>query len=424
MKKLLLVIFLLIILILALPVVSWYMTTATSPTVSSQHQLENGDVRRLKQLIAANNDPQKNELTLTERDLNLLLQYAIQQHALPLTGEIQLFQQQSVVRASIDTQSVLRRFINIAIYFQIQSKAIHLTLGEVGSLTLPAESMQTLLTMATPYLRQHPQAEQVEALWQTIQRVTIDDQQATITFNSGPNAQSQLQQQQLQFLLGKNALQRLPFYQQALEQHYASQGNKRFSLSKAMQFLFATAVEQNHSDPISDNKAIILSLFLHTANHRTFGALELPSMIALPQQPLRFSLEGRGDLAHHLMATATITLFANSAIADTIGLYKELLDQEEARGFDIRDLIADRAGSLLASRLTSDEEEARYYQQRLAAMENESELFPPSRRLAADLELQLLNSSGTNDDQQLQKMNNQIDQHVKASPIYLGNRRG
>ena len=213
-------------------------------------------------------------------------------------------------------------------------------------------------------------------------------------------------------------MQRLPFYQQTLEQKFVGQARKRLSLSTAMQILFNEAVQQNHPDSVSENKAIILSLFLHTANHRNFGALQLPNIIAMPAQPLRFSLEGRTDLANHLLATATITLFANSAIADTIGLYKELLDQQQAGGFDVRDLIADHAGSALASRLTGDKQQARYYQQRLATMKSETELFPKTRALAANLELQLLNNVDTDQTPLIQSINSTIADHLNASPIY------
>lgn len=416
MKKLLFIITFIVIATLSILVVSWYGVTATTASVGYQQQLENGDVKRLQQLIADHGNSQYRTLTLTERDLNLLLLYGIQKTHLPIASTVQLVDQRGVLRASFDSQQPFRRYINIAIHFSIEGKTINLDLGEIGNLSLSATNMQTLQALLTPYLRQQPRTEPIEAVWQNIETIKLSDQQATLFFIDNPVMKTQLQQQQLKFLLGKNALQRLPFYQQRLEQYYANQGRKRLSLSSAMQLLFDTAVQQNHPDPISENKAIILSLFLHTANHHNFGSLKLTELITLPQQPLRFSLEGRTDLANHLLATATITLFANSAIADTIGLYKELLDQQQASGFDIRDLIADHAGSSLATKLTNDEVQARYYQQRLAVIKSETELFPQTRRLAATLALQLLNNES--DGQQMSNINSRISEHIKASAIY------
>lgn len=420
MKKLLFIIVFVVIAILSVPVVSWYMATATSASVDHQQQLESSDVKRLQQLIANHNNSQHRTLTLTERDLNLLLLYGIQKIDLPVAATIELVNHSGVLRASFDSQLPFRRHINIAIHFSVEGKTVNLGLGEIGQLSLPASSMQTLLSLAMPYLRQQQHAQQMETVWQNIEVIELSDQQAKLVFVDNPAMKTQLQQQQLQFLLGKNALQRLPFYQQTLEQQYATQGRKRLSLSTAMQLLFNIAVQQNHPDPISENKAIILSLFLHTANHRNFGSLKLTELIALPQQPLRFALEGRTDLANHLLATATITLFANSAIAETIGLYKELLDQQQASGFDVRDLIADHAGSALATRLTSDEPQARYFQQRLAAMKSETELFPQTRILAANLELQLLNNTDDGGAQTMQNINSSIAEHLKTSAIYNG----
>lgn len=423
MKKLLLIIVVIVVAIVAVPVVGWYMGTATSANVERQQQLANDDLKRLQQLIAKHNRSPQRALTLTERDLNLLLLYGIQQTNLPVSAKVQLLDQGGVLRASFDSQLPWRRYVNIALHFAVEQnpdeeKTLILNLGEVGLLSLSANTLQTLQALAIPYLRQQSHAEQIEAVWQNIESIELNNQQAKLVFVDNPEMKTQLQQKQLQFLLGKNALQRLPFYQRVLEQQFADQARKRLSLSTAMQVLFDTAVQQNHPDPISENKAIILSLFLHTANHRNFGSLQLPELIDLPQRPLRFVLEGRNDLANHLLATATITLFANSAIAETIGLYKELLDQQEAGGFDVRDLIADHAGSALASRLTGDKQQARYYQQRLATMKSETELFPKTRALAANLELQLLNNDDTDQTPLIQSINSTIADHLNASPIY------
>ncbi|MGK0443060.1 MAG: hypothetical protein ACJA0N_002880, partial [Pseudohongiellaceae bacterium] len=230
-----------------------------------------------------------------------------------------------------------------------------------------------------------------------------------------------IQQQQLEIILGKDALNRLPFYQQVIEQSFQQRLGQRVKLHQVMQELFNVAVTERNASPMSintvaDNKAILFALFLHTIESDDAAFLQSEQMISLPQQPIEFTIERRKDLAQHYLGTAVITLFANSAIADTIGLYKELQDQNGPSGFSASDLIADRAGSLLASQLLNPAT-AKHLQQRIAATQNELELFPNTRIIAPQLEQQMNQHQG--DQQQvIYNIEQHIDQLAKSVAIY------
>ena len=71
---------------------------------------------------------------------------------------------------------------------------------------------------------------------------------------------------------------------------------------------------------------------------------------ALPQRDI--TLRGRHDHALHYLLSATLVMGANRALADALGLYKELADAGDPRssGFSFDDIAADKAGTALGQR--------------------------------------------------------------------------
>ena len=349
-----------------------------------------------------------------------MLAYASQQlqPQINFAGHIDLHPQRSQLLLSLNTGLPFRPYLNLQIDFDTEGKNIHLLGGRFGGMSLPQQSVELLLNMTLPYAQQHPQFHTGSQLWQIIETINIEEDLLTIDFIIKPEVQAQLQQQQLELMLGKDALKRLPFYQTQIEKHFADRLGQRIKLHEVMQKLFtiAQAQQQNGANAITDNKAIILALFLHTLDPADAKVLQLDQHIKLPSRPIEFTIERRKDLAQHYLGTAAITLYANSTIADAIGLYKELQDQNGRSGFSASDLIADRAGSLLATQLTQAGS-AEWLQQRLAATQSEQEFFPNTKLIDRQIE-QLLENPQGEQGQILQQIKQQIDAYVQAVEIY------
>lgn len=394
----------------------------TATVINSDQAIQQNDLSRIRQFIHENdNTPTHKRLELTEDDVNQMLRYA-SQHArfnMGIQAQAQLHPKASELLVSINTFLPLRPFLNIRLDFTTEGKNIVLLGGKIGSLELPQQSIELLVNLTMPYAQQHAQYQPGTQLWQTIQDIQIQEDQLNIEFIVNKSLQAELQQQQLELIIGKSALERLPFYQQLIEQQFQSSLGKRVKLYRVMQQLFIESVTQQTlgADPIADNKAIILALFLHTINTNDFALLELKNSIELPAKAIEFTIERRKDLAQHLLTTATITLFANSSIADAVGMYKELEDQITSSGFSVSDLMADRAGSFLASNLLDNPDQARLLQKQLASIERESDIFAPSQPLATQLEQRLM-SAPTNQQNLLDEINNDIDAHVRGVKIY------
>ena len=62
-------------------------------------------------------------------------------------------------------------------------------------------------------------------------------------------------------------------------------------------------------------------------------------------KPLRVTLAGRDDFAQHWLLSAALAIEGGGALADAMGLSKELQDARSGSGFSFNDLAADRAGT-------------------------------------------------------------------------------
>tara|TARA_R110000868_G_scaffold179802_2_gene420046 strand:+ start:56937 stop:58217 length:1281 start_codon:yes stop_codon:yes gene_type:complete len=419
-KKFLLVLLFIFLLLLSLPIVGWWMSLQAQPSVS--FTADDGaaqELGRIHQFIQqSETTPTHKRVEFSGQDLNQLIRHSSQQFKkhLDFAGHVNLQPERSELLLSINTHLPLRPYLNLRIDFTTYGKNLVLLGGQIGSINLPQQSVELLVNMTMPYAQQHPQYNSGTQLWQTIEAITLSENHIAIDFNIDERMQAQLQHQQLELFIGKTALERLPFYQQAIEQQFANRLGQRIKLYEVMHALFNLALSQPQADIVADNKAILLALFLHTADREDFEMLNLQQHVQLPQQPIELTIERRKDLATHFLSTAVITLFANSSIADAIGLYKELQDQDGYSGFSVSDLIADRAGSLFASQLINPNL-APQLQKNIALSQQEHDFFPITYPLASQLEQQLHNSAG-NQQAMLEQIEQQIDQHARAVAIY------
>jgi hypothetical protein len=137
----------------------------------------------------------------------------------------------------------------------------------------------------------------------------------------------------------------------------------------------ATPPAQSSADAIADNRAIILVTTFHVLGI----SLEklLPEAANWPRFPSQnVTLDGREDFAKHFMVSAAITAFADTALADAIGLYKEIDDARYGSGFSFNDIAADRAGTKFGEKAVSNEDSAEDMQRRVASGLEDSDLMP------------------------------------------------
>lgn len=149
------------------------------------------------------------------------------------------------------------------------------------------------------------------------------------------------------------------------------------AMPKLLAPLFALAASRaSGGDPQADNRAalIVLSSYI---NGRRLDALVPDAATWPPVQRLSVRLHGRVDLAKHFVNSAVLAATGGQAVAQTVGLFKELDDARGGSGFSFIDLLADEAGTRFGKRATESRVMARALQPRAASAMSESQWMPP-----------------------------------------------
>ena len=177
-----------------------------------------------------------------------------------------------------------------------------------------------------------------------------------------------------QFVPAEDAARLRDFHTRLVELTQAHRGP--IALPALLAPLFAHAVERaSGGDPVADNRAALLVLSSYVSG-RNLDAL-VPGAAAWPAAPrLSVRLHGRVDLAKHFVNSAALAATGGEAVAQTIGLFKELDDSRGGSGFSFIDLLADEAGTRFGKRATESRVMARSVQPRAAAALADTEWMP------------------------------------------------
>jgi hypothetical protein len=219
-------------------------------------------------------------------------------------------------------------------------------------------------------------------------------------------------------IFGPQDRERLFRQQSLLAEHTRRSATARVSLAEVLPLLFRLAAERAvPGEAAAENRVAILVATMHV--------LGLPLQQLLPEaaawpQPDRqmVTLDGRGDLAKHFMLSATIAAYADTVLADAVGLYKEIEDARSGSGFSFNDLAADRAGTSFGERAVSAETTARSLQARVASGLQDADLMPPWRDLPEFLPERVFKQRfGGVDAPAYRQLMQDIERRVAALPV-------
>jgi hypothetical protein len=170
-------------------------------------------------------------------------------------------------------------------------------------------------------------------------------------------------------------VQRLRPYHEHLARLVRQAKGFELSLATLLPPLCATATERSPGSSEADEfRALSVVLAAYVAGYRLERAI--PDVAAWGRLPPRVvTLAARDDLAKHFMVSAAIAANADTALADAVGLFKEMDDARHGSGFSFDDLAADRAGTRIGERGTGPEGRAMLV--RCAAGLDERDILPP-----------------------------------------------
>jgi uncharacterized protein YfiM (DUF2279 family) len=192
----------------------------------------------------------------------------------------------------------------------------------------------------------------------------------------------------------------------------------RPSLAQLLPMVLRAAGDESSNERIvEDHRAALLALTFYV-NNWPIEAM-VPEARGWPRASRRNTLlRGRHDLAQHFTVSAVVSAFAGTAIANAVGLSKEMDDLRRTSGFSFSDLAADRAGTLLGEMATGSAESARRLQAQLSSL-NEDDFMPAVAGLPDNLTpAEFTRRYGDVGSPAYTRLIDEIDRRIAALPLY------
>jgi hypothetical protein len=351
----------------------------SAPVVEPAKRLSHRDIERIKQLLRQH-DPRQlkrqevRTLSLTERDLNLLLEYA-SPNALNTSSRVELRPDGMNVRLTVKLpDSPLGEYLNFTADLSGADGEIHIERLTLGRLALPGWLLEPLVWGVHQIML--AQVGEYRTAVEAVSGYRFHDDRLEVVYKLDPDLVGRLKQSGKGYLFPEADIHRMLAYDEELARIANQHASRRVSLGKVLPPLFklAAARTAEGGEPQAENRALILTLTLHVLGR------DLSRFVEAPLEPhehwLLLSVLGRLDLVQHYLVSASIAVSAGSNLAGAMGVFKELDDSRGGSGFSFADLLADRAGIRLAEMATGTQQQARLLQQRMSVPLSETDFMP------------------------------------------------
>ena len=373
------------------------------------------DVERAKRLLERH-DPRKQkgggprQATLSQADLDALLGYAAKSLG---QGSARIVLQGGA--ASLQMSALVERgpigpWLNIDAQLRETSGVPRFDALRIGRLPLPGWLADLALEQAIARIGA---GEPGRLATEIVQRVRFTPGALHVAYQWREGLGTELRA----LLVAPADAQRLRAYAQRLSEVIAkTPASQGVSLATLMPPLFALARERSGAgDAARENRAALLALTFF-ANGRGIGALT-PAARDWPKPAARtVLLAGRDDFPKHFLVSATLAAESGGALADAVGLFKEVDDSRGGSGFSFNDIAADRAGTRLGELAVQSPAKL---QAALAGGAKESDFMPDVRDLPEFMsEAEFKRRFGGIGAPAYQKMMSEIEARIAARPLY------
>ncbi len=309
-----------------------------------------GDIQQAKDFLRRN-DPRRGglgssrEVFIHQDELNLLLGQLAQRYG-GGAASVQLKPGSAALQASVKLASLASHnfWINIDSRLRETAALPEVDRLRVGHLPLPAWAANWLLHRLLTKASAQTEGQLATGLITQIEQVRFGTQQLNLAYQWRPDSLQRV----LANFWPTAEQQRVNSYDRrlaTLAQAYAP--GSAVSLAVLLPPMFELARQRSAlpgSDAVAENRAAILTLALH-ASGQSWGLL-MPAARAWPRAtPLQVTLAGRDDFPQHFLISAALAIEGGGALADVIGVYKEVADSRGGSGFSFNDIAADRAGT-------------------------------------------------------------------------------
>lgn len=303
------------------------------------------DLARAAALLRAH-DPRRvppgrlSTMALSGRDLEVLFNHGL--HRWPgAAGRVDL--QRAAIGVTLSApvpRNPFGRWLNVRARWLQTERLPRLDSLHVGSLRVPVRLGQWA---GLKLIERADLRKEWQLTAEVVQRVRFTPQRLLLAYAWRDDSAQRV----LESLLPADEQQRLLAHAEHLSALVAAIAPAREApLAQLLGPMFELAQQRSAAggDAAAENRAAIVVLALF-ANGRDIGSV-LPGSLGGPRpRRLRLLLAGRDDFPRHFLASAALVVGTSDAVAQTIGLNKELADARSGSGFSFNDMAANLAGA-------------------------------------------------------------------------------
>ncbi len=384
---------------------------SNEPELKLDWTITQADVRRAKKILHEGSKTRPDEIgtiELSQADLNLTGNYLLNRFS---KGKVLIALKDHKIRFAVTAalpENVLGKYVNISFRLGHEdgNPLPTLTKFKAGKLLLPSKVAAFVIDRVIKHTSLN---EYFLLATDPIKAVTIDDKKITISYHP---SQATLDTAR-DLLTHNNTNTNANVYQSKLIQIVRHHDPVwRLSLADLLQPLYALAYQRSNIETAIDENRIVINTINDYVNNPKSGTTPIT-----PYYPA--FLYKRIDLAQHFIGAAAITASVNSQMAEALGEEKELQDAKSGSGFSFVDLTADKAGTRFGELAIATPSSARKMQQAMATIKDYTDFMPDPRTLPEHMdEATFKNRYGSVNSEAYQKVSQQIDALISATPIY------
>lgn len=362
-------------------------------------------------------------LRLGEQDVNTAIDFGLLTADVPIVeGAVaSIDDDRLILRGSLDLPvNIGRHFVNFQVTLVPDGRTPHITRVQLGALPLPGFLLKSLEQRAYEMLETDQRLAMARHGWESIEDIAIDKRRLDIHYRITPATIQGLAKQQQKLLLEQLDTGSVEVYLAHLQPISEKPSAARYPLMGMLVPAFELAQQRTAGgrNPIMENSAALLALAMYTADPVVIEFMGLGERFGYPARRVTLTLHRRPDLAAHFLTSALITLFAGDQVAALMGLQKELDDSQSSSGFDMADLMADKAGIRFADLATANSASAQRIQDRLVQLLYDDELMPPPDKLPRIDEYELGNLNDSELEAYLNRTERQINELLNGIRLY------
>lgn len=396
---------------LLLAIILFYAINNTS-IIQSNWPLSHSDIQRAKEIVNNSTLKTQKTLKLSEKDLNLALNYLLNYY---VHSTSQIIVKDDLLHFKISlllNKNDFGKYLNFSFKLTKQHGYPVINSLQIGSIKIADEFAGVFLESIIKYT---PLKEYYILAAQHIRDIQFNSEDLIINYINSADLN-------LKNKLGLNNKNYQPviFYQQHITNIISQHDPKwRLSLTELMQPLFQLAHHRSaFTSAISENRAVLIAISTYV-NKREIQAF-LPIDIS-PKTHKQYpaSLYQRTDIAKHFIASAVLAATGAGTLAHILGQEKELIDAKQGSGFSFIDLAGDRAGLRFGKTAVESEAQAKKLQKHMTNIKDYTAFMPDVRDLPENMNDQTFKQIYRSIySSKYQRVLKKIDRRISKSAIY------